>query len=895
MTFPWNRAESQLNREIAHHLQQLTAEYLRQGYSADDAARMARKDFGGAEQFKEECRDERRFAWLTGLRQDIVFGLRMMRRTPMVTAAAILSLALGIGANTAIISLMDVVMWRHLPVDHPEQLVFIDWSGTGFPHGIADAASGSGWPDGGMKISDFFSYTSYEAFRRNTADRAQIAAYEGSLQSSVSFAGRPVVAEERAVAGNFLSLLRVRPLQGRLLSDADDTPGAAPVVVLTHRFWANGLGSPDGIVGQTITINNRQFTVAGVLPKDFYGLFPGDKTEVYAPLHQPREPGGNPDKPDDFSNSRYWGFQLIARRAPGVTNAQLQAVLDAIFPSTWSGKIATGSQPPHIHLVDGSSGDGALRREFRSPLLVLGALVALLLTIACTNIANLLLARATARRNEMAARVSLGCSQGRLMRQFLTESALLALLGGIASIAIAYVAANVPAQFIAVHDSSAISVSLDGRIFAIVGVCTAVAMLVFGLFPAWHSSRLPSGLAAREGTGVLGYSGHARWTGGRLLILVQMAMSVILVMTAVMFTRNLMAIEHADPGFDRRNLVMFGLRPGTSGYDKSQLAGFYFNVEQRLAATPGVEAAGLADVRPMNVGGRWESVRLTGGGDFFDVNLNGISPSYLSLYTRGLVAGRNFTQADIGSGSKVAILSEDLARRLGGNSVVGRNIEFSEIPGVKQDPYQVIGVAPVIVATSMKDHPYVVWLPHAREAQETTVVVRTGPPPQAMLPSIRKAIEDVDRNVPLAEVTTMEEQISKGLQRERMFATLCGGFGALALLLSVVGLYGVMSYSISRRRGEIGVRLALGARPRDVLAMVLREGLVLAGAGILIGIPVIFFGAKYVAKELYQMTPLEPMTFSLTLAILLGSAVAAVSIPALRASGLEPSETLRQE
>ncbi|HVV43552.1 MAG TPA: ABC transporter permease, partial [Bryobacteraceae bacterium] len=305
MAFPWNRAESQLNHEIAHHLQQLTAEYLRQGYPADDAARMARKDFGGAEQFKEECRDERRFAWLTGLRQDIVFGLRMMRRTPVVTAAAILSLALGIGANTAIISLMDVVMWRHLPVDHPEQLVFIDWSGTGFPHGIADAASGSGWPDGGMKISDFFSYTSYEAFRRNTADRAQIAAYEGSLQSSVSFAGRPVVAEERAVAGNFLSLLRVRPLQGRLLSDADDTPGAAPVVVLTHRFWANGLGSPDGIVGQTITINNRQFTVAGVLPKDFYGLFPGDKTEVYAPLHQPREPGGNPDKPDDFSNSRY--------------------------------------------------------------------------------------------------------------------------------------------------------------------------------------------------------------------------------------------------------------------------------------------------------------------------------------------------------------------------------------------------------------------------------------------------------------------------------------------------------------------------------------------------------------------------------------------------------------
>jgi ABC-type antimicrobial peptide transport system permease subunit len=301
-------------------------------------------------------------------------------------------------------------------------------------------------------------------------------------------------------------------------------------------------------------------------------------------------------------------------------------------------------------------------------------------------------------------------------------------------------------------------------------------------------------------------------------------------------------------------------------------------------------------MRPMNVGGRWNSIRLTGGNASFDVNVNGISPSYLSLYTPRLVAGRNFTQADINSASKVAILSDDLARKLGGNSVVGRNVEFTDgPPGAKPESFQVIGIAPVIVATSMKDHPYVLWLPHDREAQETTVVIRTGPPPQAMLPSIRKAVADIDPNIPLVEVTTMEEQISKGLQRERMFATLCGGFGGLALVLSVVGLYGVMSYSISRRRGEIGVRLALGARPRDVMAMVLREGLVLAGAGILIGVPVIFLGAKYVAKELYQMKPIEPLTVSLTLGILLASAILAISIPALRASGLEPSETLRQE
>jgi predicted permease len=894
MTFPWKRAESQLNREIAHHLQQLTAEYLRQGYTREDAARQARKEFGGAEQFKEECRDERRFAWLTGLRQDIVFGLRMMRRTPVVTAAAILSLALGIGANTAIVSLMDVVMWRHLPVDHPEQLAFIDWRGEEFPSQLRDSASGGVWPEGGTRIADFLSYPSYQAFRRDAADRAQVAAYQISRQVSISFAGRPVVGEERPVTGNFLTLLRVRPLQGRLLADTDDAPGAAPAVVLTHRFWATTLGSPDNAIGRSITINNRQLTVAGILPKEFYGLFPGDGTDLYTPIHHAAGNRNNPDEGEDLSNNRNWVVQLIARRAPGITNAQLQSALDAIFPSTWSRPVQNASQAPHILVADGASGDGSLNRDFRSPLLVLGALVALLLMIACTNIANLLLARAAARRTEMAARISLGCSRARLMRQLLTESALLALLGGIASIAIGYIVANM--QFLTADGFGRISVPLDAHIFSIVGIGTVTALLIFGVFPAWHSSRLPSGLAAREGTGVLGYSGHSRWTGGRLLVLVQMAMSVILVMTAVMFTRNLQAIEHSDPGFDRRNIVMFGLRPGTSGYDNSQLAGFYFNIEKRLATTPGVEVAGLASMRPMNVGGWWERVRLTGGTASFSVNVNGISAPYLSLYTRGLVAGRNFTQADINSASKVAILSEDLARQLGGNSAVGRNVEFTDgPPGVKPDVYQVIGIAPVIVATSMKDHPYVLWLPHDRKAQGTTVVIRTGPPPQAMLPSIRKAVADIDPNIPLVEVTTMEEQISKGLQRERMFATLCGGFGALALVLSVVGLYGVMSYSISRRRGEIGVRLALGARPRDVLAMVLREGLVLAGAGILIGVPVIFLGAKYVAKELYQMKPIEPLTVALTLAILLLSAVAAVSIPALRASGLEPSETLRQE
>ncbi len=897
MRFPWNRAESNLNREIAHHLQALAAEYIRQGHTPAEAALLAHKEFGGPEQFKEQCRDERRLAWFTGLRQDIVFGFRMMRRAPVVTAAAILSLALGIGANTAIISLMDIVMWRLLPVPDPKQLVLIDWQGHGFPREMADGASGSMLRDGAVSVADFFSYPAYESLRKNAADRAQIAAYTFGGQVSITFGGRPAVAEERGVAGNFLSVLRVVPSQGRLLSDADDTDAAPPAVVLSYRFWANELASPDGVIGRTITINNRPRAIVGVLQPDFYGLFPGDTADIYTPLHHSaRAVSENADEPSMFLNNRFWSVQLIARRLPGIANAGLQPVLDSVFPTTWSRQPKDLAKAPHIRLDDGAGGIGVLRREFRNPLLVLAGLVVLLLTIACTNIANLLLARATARRNEVATRISLGCSRARLMRQFLTESALLAALGGAASIVIAYLTANLLGQFLSSRGSGPLAIQLDSRIFGIVAVSTAVALLIFGVFPAWHSSRLPSAPFVREGSGLHGYSGRSRWTGGRILVLVQMAMSVILVMTAVLFTRNLIDVESSDPGFDRRNLIMFGLRPGTSGYDQSQLQNFYFNVEQRLAATPGVTAVGLASVRPMDIGGWWDSVRLAGSTESFNVNVNGITPDYLTLYTRRMAAGRNFTWADVRTSAKVAIISEDLARRLGGPSVLGRLIESADgPPGRKRPAYEVIGIAPAIAATSIKDRPYVLWLPHDPESQQTTVVVRTGPAPQAVLPAIRQAIAEIDSKLPLVDVATMEEQISKGIQRERMFATLCGGFGALALILSVIGLYGVMSYSISRRRGEIGVRLALGAMSGDVLKMILREGLMLAGSGILIGIPVVFLGAKYVEKELHDMKPIEPLTFLLTLAILLVSAAVAVGIPALRASMLEPSETLRQE
>jgi predicted permease len=496
----------------------------------------------------------------------------------------------------------------------------------------------------------------------------------------------------------------------------------------------------------------------------------------------------------------------------------------------------------------------------------------------------------------VATRVALGCSQARLMRQFLTESALLAILGGVVSIGVGYLTANLLGQFLTGWNIRPIAVTLDFRILAMAGAITTVALLLFGLFPTWQGSRMSNATWVRPGAGNVGHSSRRKWSAGRLLVIAQMAMSVVLVMTAVIFTRNLLVIESADPGFDRRNLVLFGIRPGTSGYSESRLPQFYFNLEQHLAATPGVAAVGMASMRPMNIGGWWENVRLAGQNTIDNASINSVSPGYLPTFTPRMVAGRNITRNDIRSGAKVAVISEDLARKLGGQSVLGQRLEFpSDSPIEKTQQFEIVGIAPVIAPTSIKEKRYAVWLPIDDDRPELTVLVRTVVRPQAVLPAIRQAMGEIDRNLPLIEVMTMEEQIAKGLKRERMFATLCNGFGILALVLSVVGLYGVIAYGTSRRRGEIGVRLALGAMPTDVVLMVLREGLGLAALGLLLGTPVVWLGAKYVEKELSRVKPLEPLSLTIGLGILFVAALVAVGIPALRASALQPAETLRQE
>ena len=888
----WKRTETELEREIAHHLHHLAAEFERQGYSRRDALRMAAREFGGTEYFKEQCRDERRFTWLTGFRQDIVLGLRMMRAAPAFTAASVLSLALGIGANTAIASLMDVILWRTLPVSEPRQLRLVEWEGHGVPRELIDGSSGTMGEHGGFDVADFFSFTASRKLREALAGRASIASYTATLPVSVAYEGHASVAPERPVSGNFFATIKTRSTLGRLFADDDDLASAPAVTVLSHRFWKTVLGGDRNVVGKTLVVNNRPHVVVGVLEPSFFGLEPGDTTSIYVPIHHAASRGGF-SIVNWLDNDRNWGLQLIARLTSGVDPVGVRAEMDSVFRSTWTKQPANLEAAPHLRLSDGSRGLGALSQNLRNPLLVLATLVALLLVIACANIANLLLARAVARRKEIAMRVSLGCTRGRLTRQFLTESALIAVMGGMASLAVAYGTANVLGQFVG---RTPLEAALDYRVLLIVAAISCGALALFGVFPAWQGSRIADASWLKQGSGSIGTARRKRWDAGRSLVVAQMAMSVVLVMAAVIFARNLRAVEERDPGFDRRNLVMFGVMPGTSGYDAERLPRFYFDLEQRLAATPGVSAAGLTWMRPMNVGGWWDGVRLAGQSERYQASMNGVTPAYLPLFAPHMMAGRNVTWADIQAEAKVAVISEDLARRMGGTNILGRRLQMVDGPPGRTPPeYEIIGIAPAFAATSMKERPFAVWVPFKKDGVEATVVVRTSQSPRAVLPSIRETMHQIDANLPMVETITMEEQIAKILERERMFATLCGGFGMLAVALSVVGLYGVMAYNTSRRRGEIGVRLALGALPRNVLAMVLREGLVLALAGIVLGLPVVWLCAKYAEKELYKMKVVEPASIAWAVVILAAAALAAVIAPAARASWLDPAETLREQ
>ncbi len=514
---------------------------------------------------------------------------------------------------------------------------------------------------------------------------------------------------------------------------------------------------------------------------------------------------------------------------------------------------------PHIRLSDASRGLGSIRRELGNPLLILLGMVMLVLTAACANIANLMLARAVSREKEVALRISLGCGQGRLLRQFFTESLLLAAIGGAISVPVATTIIAMMSRLIPGGGSELmLSAMPDLRSLAGTAVVTLLAALLFGLYPAWRAVRIDAGPALKEVTGSSAAHIRSRWAPARILVLFQVSLGVVLVTAAVLFTGTLWEIVHRNTGFERGNILLFDVRPGEIGYRDDRLKQFYTSLEQRLGEVPGVEAAGLSRTRPMLGGGYWNGVQGPGRIRKVQSAIHHVSTHFMDTMGVPVVAGRMLTRQEIESGAMVAVISQDVAKQLQLSSPLGTRISMGQRGS--EGTFEVVGVARAARYSDMERTPPVVYIPFNYEQPSATVVIRAAVPPLGLLPAVQIAVKDLSSELPLVDVYTMEQQISRTLQRERLFAWLCGSFGVLALVLCMVGLYGLMSHTTARRTHEIGIRMAMGATRGGIILQSLRGGLGLAAGGLILGVPPAIYAMRLAEQQ--EMIPNGPFPYA---------------------------------
>jgi predicted permease len=788
---------------------------------------------------------------------DLRYALRMMRRAPLVTAIAVLSLALGIGANTAIFSVLDALLLKLLPVKDPRQIVMLSW----LPKNMLAKKSDRARPD------DSFSFPTLERLRQ----RFSVAGFSEIDERNMIVGGHAEIARGEVVSGNYYAVLGVTPAAGRLLTDDDDHESAAPACVISYRYWESRFGRDPSIIGQKIVLGGAPFTLVGVEPKGFFGLIPGYEPAFKIPIQlwAPVTPyyGIKAALLDPDSD-----FVRIAARIPVTARAQASAELNVLFH-----QLSAHDQQDRVMLL-GPGGEGLnwIRDGFREPLLVLMAAVALVLLIACANVANLLLARAHAREKEISMRLALGAGSGRLVRQFLTESLLLAAFGGTLGVLLAYRAGDVLARS---FEHLTLDAGPDARVLAFTAGVTILTAILFGLAPAIRATRVDvqPGLQRDARSSRSGIA-HA-------LVVTQLALSLVAIVGAGLLMRTLYNLRAIDLGMDIRNVTVFRLAPTSSGYTKEQDVDFAQRVLARLEQMPGVESASLS--RP---GGT--DVQTPSG--LHHASVNAVTAHFFGTMGIPVVLGRGIEERDSAGAPQVAVVNETLARALFAHeSPVGRHFqarnEDYEIGGVVRDNWY-NGIRPSIPPAFFVSYPqtsgnYIVF----------AVEVRTVGDPTAMAAAIRRAVSEVDSNVPIFEMKTEQQAVDGLLNRERVFAGLSAIFGTLALLLAAIGLYGVRAYAVARRTAEIGIRMALGADRHRILQMILRETGWLALFGVAIGLGAAYAATRYVQSMLYGIAPSDFTTFAGAAVVLIAVAALAGYLPARRAARVDPMVALRHD
>ncbi|MGJ5813223.1 ADOP family duplicated permease [Paludibaculum fermentans] len=878
--------ENDLDDELKFHFEHSVEKLKRSGLSEQEARRQALLDLGGLEQLKEECRDSRGVATLENLLQDFRFALRVLRKSPGFTLAVSLSLALGIGANTAIFTLIDAVMWRLLPVERPAELQLLT-------HG-----QGSSFESG-------FTYGQFKSMRSQNRVLQDLAGWSSArINVSVDGAIEPPAAGQ-LVSGNYFSVLGVRAVAGRTIGREDDlVPNGHPVAMISHAYWNRRFGLAPSAIGRTIVLSGLPFTIIGVTPPEFFGLEVGSAPEIFVPMMmQPTVVPSSENLLENPGQYLTW-VQVFGRLNPPLKPAQAASQLQAPFGQQIpkGGKFKS-MENERLLLAPAAAGLSELRQEFSAPLFLLMALVGIVLLIACANTANLLLARAAARQPEFAMRVTLGAPRSRLVSQLLVESVVLSAAGGALGLLLAGWATRLLVAYLSSGRAPIIlDLNPNPRILAFTVSVSLLTGILFGLVPALRATRLAAGPSLKTISGSTRGSFGNLWSG-RILAVVQVALSLVLLVGAGLFVRSLQKVNSQDAGFARESVLVVRVEPKGSNQRNAEgalprLDRTYRDLLRRVGTIPGVKAAGMAQFTPTTPRGANVSYTLPAG-EQLRAFLSMVYPNFFAASGIAMAAGRDFTPGDLAENSPlVSVVNETFARRaFPHENPVGKRIalgnEVLEIIGVVKDARYLNPRGETSPAV------YQPFLQVRTGRGQMALYVRVDGSNPAVLPQLRETIQNVDRELPMFEIQTLAQEMDAVLVRERLMATLSGLFSLLATLLAAVGLYGLFAFAVVQRTKEIGIRMALGAQPGNVVWTVMREVLAVALLGAAIGVPAALIGARLAATQisglLFGLQASDPLTITAaTLGMLIASALAGF-LPAAKAARIDPLRALRSE
>ncbi len=862
---------------------------------------------------------------MSGLLQDLRYALRQLRKSPRFAAIVVCTLAFGIGANTALFTVVNAVLWKPLPVRNPDALALMVWDAPNRDIPIRAGYEGNADSDfstTGHLQGTSFPYLTFARMRHAKDTFSHVFAFAGG-KFNVIVDGQAELASGQLVTGDYYSGLGVPAWRGRMLTEADEASGAPPVAVITWRYWRRRFAGESDALGKTVTVNNVRFTIVGISPPEFSAAIELDEAADFTlpimadPLVRPQNPRlGKPG---------LWWLRIMARLQPGVSHEQARAQMDPVFQQSivdgWNAGVAgneksAGLEPrdyPHLFVNPGAQGDEFSRRPYHQPLAILMGVVGMVLLIACTNVANLLLARSSARREEFAMRLALGARPSRLIRQLLTECLLLSAIAGIAGCLLAVWGKQLLLGWTQwIRGGVTLEASLDLRVLGFTTGLSALTGVLFGLAPALRAggTRLAPGLQTQIGN-------DGRTLAGRFLIVSQVTISLVLLVGAGLFVRTLRNLNAVDVGFSRRNLLLFRVTPEGNGYSNQTTGRLYDQMIERLSGIPGVEGVALSRHPLLSFTSIGRAVYLSPesqhNGEIAEINI--VSPNFFTIMEIPILVGRPLRPSDTPASPLVAVVNQAFAKTyLAGVNPIGQQFWLGDggegngwplrkhMPGPSDEPpLEIVGVSRDAKYRDLRTQIRpTLYRPYAQSPTGmASFELRYRGSEAALVTAVREVVRQVDPRLPIFDLRTQSEQSEESLAEEHMFANLSSSVGVLTLLLVAVGLYGIMSYSVAQRTREIGVRMALGAQQSVVRAMVLRESLALVMIGIGLGIPVALASAHAVssvlADLLFGIKPTDPLSFLLAIAILVAVAVLAAHFPARRAARVDPMAALRSE